>query len=232
MNLLLLDIDGTLLRAPGAGSSAIETAIASVTGQPISSEGVSFSGRTDPNILRDVVRENGLVPDPDLMDEITARYTEVAQTAFSEEHVERLPGTEKLLSLLTERDDVYLALVTGNVEAVAYQKLRAVGFARHFTVGAFGSDHAARAKLPRLALRRATKRTGHAFSMTDTLVIGDTDRDIQCAREAGAHSGVVATGHSSSADLAPLNPDLLLDTFEPPELTIQRILDIFAERTE
>jgi phosphoglycolate phosphatase-like HAD superfamily hydrolase len=65
--------------------------------------------------------------------------------------------------------------------------------------------------------------------MADTLVIGDTTRDIECARTAGAHSGVVATGHPSSSDLAALKPDLLLDSFEPPELTIQRILDIFAD---
>ena len=228
MHLLLLDIDGTLLRAHGAGSSAIETAISSVTGQPISTDGISFSGRTDPNILRDVVRENGLVPNPNLMDEITATYTEAARSAIVEKDVERLPGTAEFLSLLAERDDIYLALVTGNVEPVAYQKLKAVGFAHYFSVGAFGSDHAARSKLPGLAMHRATKHTGHAFSMANTLVIGDTTRDIECARDAGAHSGVVATGHPSSSDLAARNPDLLLDTFEPPELTIERILDIFA----
>lgn len=229
MHLLLLDIDGTLLRVHGAGTSAIETAIASVIGQPISTDGISFSGRTDPNILRDVVRENGHIPEPDLMDDITAAYTKAARNAIVEENVERLPATAELLSLLAKRDDMYLALVTGNVEPVAYQKLRAVGFAHHFSVGAFGSDHADRSRLPGLAVRRATKDTGHAFSMADTLVIGDTTRDIECAREAGAHSGGVATGHPSSSDLAALNPDLLLDTFEPPELTIQRILDIFAD---
>jgi len=228
MHLLLLDIDGTLLRVHGAGASAIEKAIASVTGQPISTDGISFSGRTDPNILRDVVRENGLVPRPALMEEITATYTEAARNTIVEADVERLPGTDELLSLLSKRDDIYLALVTGNVEPVAYQKLRAVGFAHHFSVGAFGSDHATRSKLPGLAMRRATENTGHAFSMANTMVIGDTTKDIECAREAGAHSGVVATGHPSSSDLAALNPDLLLDTFEPPELTIERILSIFC----
>ena len=229
MHLLLLDIDGTLVRVHGAGSAAIETAVAAVTGQPVSTDGVSFSGRTDPNIFRDVIRANDLVPEPDLIDEITTKYTEAAQNGILEENVERLPGTARFLSLLAERDDVFLALVTGNVEPVAYQKLRAAGFAHHFAVGAFGSDHATRSKLPRLAMRRATEHTGYAFSMKETLVIGDTRRDIECAREAGARSAVVATGHPSSSDLSALNPDLLLDTFEPPELTIQRILGIFAE---
>jgi phosphoglycolate phosphatase-like HAD superfamily hydrolase len=229
MRLLLLDIDGTLVRVHGAGTAAIETAVAAATGRPASTDGVSFSGRTDPNILRDVIRANDLVPEPDLVEEVTARYTEAAQEAILEENVERLPGTARFLSLLAERDDVYLALVTGNVEPVAYQKLRAAGFDQHFSVGAFGSDHATRSKLPRLAMRRATEHTGYAFSMEDTIVIGDTGRDVECAREAGALAAAVATGHPSSSDLAAFNPDLLLDSFEPPELTIQRILGIFAE---
>lgn len=229
MRLLLFDIDGTLLRVNGAGAVAIRRAVASITGRAATTDGVSFSGRTDPGIFRDVLRANGLDVRDDLRDAVIAAYVEEAQRTIHEGTVDRLPGSAALLSLLAAREDVFLGLVTGNVRPVALHKLETVGLAKYFTVGAFGSDHATRSKLPGLAARRARDQYGHSFSMADTLVVGDTRHDVHCARDAGAYAAAVSTGRPAHRELSALAPDLLFDTFDPPEPVVEEMLAVFAD---
>jgi len=229
MRLLLFDIDGTLLTANGAGRTAVQSAVSSVTGQSVTTEGISFSGRTDPAIFRDVLDANGLSAENDLLEAVMAAYAEEAETVLDPANVDRLGGTDLLLSTLADHDEMHLGLVTGNVESVAYHKLRMAGLAHHFTVGAFGSDHSQRAKLPELAVRRATASVGHSFSMNNTLVVGDTRHDIECARETGARSMAVATGRFSRSELFSHAPDLLFDNLENYADVIDQIVEVLAD---
>jgi phosphoglycolate phosphatase len=89
---------------------------------------------------------------------------------------------------------VRLALVTGNYEAIARLKLRRAGIGRYFASrqGGFGSDHEQRAELPRIARRRAGGDT--PWPRERTVVIGDTPRDIACARADGVRAVALATG--------------------------------------
>lgn len=224
MRLLLFDIDGTLLRVNGEGETAIQRAVATVTGQSVSTEHVSFSGRTDPAILRDVLSTNGLPVRKDLLTEVTRAYIDAARENIHASIVDRLPGTAALLSLLADREEVFLGLVTGNVEPIAFHKLQTVGLADHFPVGAFGSDHEARSQLPPLAVERATSSARHPFSIENSVVIGDTLNDINCAREAGARSVAVSTGRPSHSELAEHAPDLLLRSLAPPTTTVRQLL--------
>jgi phosphoglycolate phosphatase-like HAD superfamily hydrolase len=226
MRLLLFDIDGTLLRVTSGAQTAVRRAVASVTGQSASTEGVSFAGRTDPAIFRDVLRLNGLPTDDGLLAEVIRAYVQAARDTIQSANVAPLPGADRLLHLLAQRDDVYLGLVTGNVEPVAVHKLRAAGLADVFSVGGFGSDHERRDKLPALARRRAADRAGQEFSRAETIVIGDTPHDVECARQAGVHSVAVSTGRPPHAELAECNPALLVDSLDDPEAFMQRMLDI------
>ncbi len=80
-----------------------------------------------------------------------------------------------------------LALVTGNYEPIARLKLRAAGIGGFFRrgQGGFGSDHEDRAMLPQIARRRAGDDDGNPWPRAQTAVIGDTPRDIACARADG-----------------------------------------------
>jgi phosphoglycolate phosphatase-like HAD superfamily hydrolase len=115
-------------------------------------------------------------------------------------------------------------LVTGNVEPIAYEKLDAQGLADYFPVGAFGSDHAERNRLPALATRRARKHAGHAFRPDrHTVIVGDTPHDIECARAAGAQAVAVSTGRYSRDELSQHDPDMLFDTLPEPSTFLQQI---------
>jgi phosphoglycolate phosphatase-like HAD superfamily hydrolase len=72
--------------------------------------------------------------------------------------------------------------------------MRHYGMDHHFRFGAYGCDHADRNRLGPVALERASRHAGRSFSPGETLVIGDTPKDIACAAAMGARCLAVATG--------------------------------------
>ncbi len=213
MKLFLFDIDGTILHAHGSGRRGVELALERILGRPINTEKVRFSGKTDPQILQEVLLHSGFSPDeinlvlPQALD----AYLETMPAMLSSSKFTVMPGILALLQHLHQHPLVHLGLITGNLEPLAYLKLRAVGLDHFFRFGAFGSDSAIRDDLPAIAVQRAHNHTGHAFTGKDVVIIGDTEHDICCGRGIGATSIGVCTGSYSRDDLAPLNPDVLLD---------------------
>ncbi|WP_103027321.1 HAD hydrolase-like protein [Salinibacter altiplanensis] len=225
MRLLLFDIDGTLVRVNGRGREAVNAALSSLMSQPISVDGVTFSGRTDPAIVEAVLTHNDLPATDAMIEDVISTYVETMRDVLTPADVEVLPGVSDLLTELHAHPDVQLGLVTGNVEPIAYEKLSAHGLDTYFPVGAFGSDHAERNRLPELATRRAAYHTGHAFHPHEhTVIVGDTAHDIECARAVGAQAVAVCTGRYGRADLSQHDPDLLFDSLPGPSAFLQQTL--------
>lgn len=224
MTLLLFDIDGTLVRVNGTGRMAVTKALSSITNCPISTDEVAFSGRTDPAIFEAVLEENGVSRTEATIDEAIEAYVEAMQSALTQADVEVLPRVQTLLSELKDHPDVHLGLVTGNVEPVAYEKLSVHDLDGYFPVGAFGSDHADRNRLPELAIRRVAQHTGHSFQPAEhVIVVGDTVHDIECARAAGARAVAVCTGRYEQNELSRHDPDLLLDSLPDCSTFLRKI---------
>ena len=209
--LLLFDIDGTLLGgATEAHAAALTEALREVHGlaalAPARRVGIDPAGRTDPEIARLLLLAHGVAAD-----RIDARADEVRRVC-GERYARRcppdlrhtvLPGVPEALAALAGRAGTHLALLTGNYEAVARVKLRAAGIGHWFEAGqgAFGSDGEDRAELPEIARRRAGGPAG-PHPRERTVVIGDTPRDIACARADGVRCIAVATGRFSAEELA------------------------------
>jgi phosphoglycolate phosphatase len=132
-------------------------------------------------------------------DEAAARWAEVQAAAL--EAYERLcpdlsdrvaPGIRELLDAVAARPGEFrLSLVTGNLEPIARVKLARAGIGHYFEPGqgGFGSDQLERDELPAIARARAGN-----WPRERTVVIGDTPRDIACARADGVRVAAVATG--------------------------------------
>jgi phosphoglycolate phosphatase-like HAD superfamily hydrolase len=190
--------------ATTAHAAALHQALRLVHGiDPSSERGlVDPGGRTDGEIARIILLGAGVSAD-----RIDARADRVreeccriyASGAGEDLSHTVLPGVRELLTELAGRNDVRLALVTGNFEAVARLKLRQARLSSFFTggPGAFGSDSEDRAALPALARRRAGAG-GVPWPRSDTIVIGDTVRDIACARADGLRCIAVATGPAAA----------------------------------
>jgi phosphoglycolate phosphatase-like HAD superfamily hydrolase len=225
MTLFLFDIDGTLIRVNGRGREAVNDALSSLTDQPISLDGVPFSGRTDPDIVEAVLAHNGLPTTASMVEDVISTYVETMRGLLRPVDVEVLPGVADLLAELHGRPEVQLGLVTGNVEPIAYEKLAVHGLDEYFPVGAFGSDHAERNRLPELATQRAADHTGHPFRAADhAVVIGDTAHDVECARAVGARAVAVCTGRYGREELSKHDPDLLLDSLQDPSAFLRSTL--------
>jgi phosphoglycolate phosphatase len=225
VKVLLFDIDGTLLLTHGVGRRAVELALTEVTGKPIDSTPISFSGKTDPQILIEVFEANGIAGHTlnGMLDEALDRYSHHMRKRVKPEGVEVLPGIPTLLERLVERDDVSLGLLTGNLEPMAYLKLDAVGLGDHFSFGAFGSDHPDRYQLPPIALERAKKHLGREFAGSDLVIIGDTEHDIGCGRGVGAFSVAVCTGRFDRACLMAHGADVLFDDLSDADSFIHAV---------
>jgi phosphoglycolate phosphatase len=198
--LLLFDIDGTLLLgATDAHRDALQDALRAVHGiDGTRARVVAPAGRTDGDIARAILLGAGISPErideraDDVKDECCRNYALLSTADLS--HTV-LPGVRELLEGLSGHDGATLALLTGNYEPVARLKLKHAGIGHYFPggQGAFGSDSEDRAALPAIARRRAGER-GRPHPRADTIVIGDTPRDIACARADGVRCVAVATG--------------------------------------
>lgn len=202
---VLFDIDGTILWTDGAGRRAVHRALEEVFGAAVP-EGHEFDGKTDPQIVRELMQRAGLDSQQihERLPHALARYVELLGTELGDaDHSDKLyPGISPLLDALEARDDVLLGLLTGNVRDGAMTKLTAVGIApERFKIGAFGSDHAERPELPAIARSRAEAVLGRSVPGRDVVVIGDTPADMGCGRGIGARAIGVATGRYSADDL-------------------------------
>jgi phosphoglycolate phosphatase-like HAD superfamily hydrolase len=215
VRIALFDIDGTLLSMGGAARDAFTRALSEAAGRPIVPDKTSFVGKTDPQIARELLTRHGVGGAelaPAILETIRL-YLGYFETALQSARGARLlPGVPSLLAALARRDDVRVALLTGNVERGARLKLDYFDLTAHFDfrISAFGSDHADRYRLPAKALERARALFGPEVSGDQLVIIGDSEHDVLCGREVGARSVAVSTGWTDPDILRALGPDALL----------------------
>ncbi|MFD2257772.1 HAD family hydrolase [Luteolibacter algae] len=212
--LLLFDIDGTLVDTGGKGMAALRKTAIEVFG----SDGppLDLAGSTDLGIL-----ENLYVHfEVDATEEQTHKFFE-AYHRHLEASLEGNPadgrvleGVIELLELLAQKEHAQLALLTGNTELGAAIKLKHYGLDQHFSFGAYGSDRADRNLLGAIALERALAFTGRIYDPRQTLIIGDTPKDIACAHAIGARCLAVATGQFSAQQLEQAGADWVLGSLK------------------
>jgi phosphoglycolate phosphatase len=202
--LLLFDIDGTLLlKATAAHAQAVHEAIREVYGVPDpAATKVEAAGRTDVEIARNICLLSGVTAehfDRGREDFRIACVAAFARLAPDDLSAYVAPGMTEVLQALKARDDARLGLLTGNLEPIAHLKLVRAHLVHFFEpwLGGFGSDHEDRTELPAIARRRAG-----GYPREDTVVIGDTPRDIACARADGVRCVAVATGSFGVHELA------------------------------
>jgi phosphoglycolate phosphatase len=210
--LILFDIDGTLVWG-GPARYAFEDALVAVFGTAGRIDSHEFSGKTDPQIAREVLRDAGISNQriDDGMEDLFRVYLRELERRLPETPVVRLPGVAELLGELEREVDGALGLVTGNIDGGARLKLRSAGIDGAFAVGGYGSDHEERDNLPGIAIRRAEKRWGVRFDPASVVVIGDTPLDVACGRRHGTRTVAVATGRFGRAELERTGADAVLD---------------------
>ena len=227
MRLLLFDIDGTLVLTGGAGSRAMTRAFAVTHGLEDALKTVDLAGRTDRIIMRDALSKAGRENDDVDLDEFRAAYCAALREEIVKPGTGRrgvLPGVKPLLDKLAARDDVRLALLTGNFRASAEIKLSAFGVWDYFSWGAFADDAIERDDLIRIAHGRHETEHGKPIDPERVVVIGDTPHDIRCARAGGAKAIAVATGNYTREVLEQHKPDALFSDLSDTDAVLGALL--------
>ena len=210
MKLVLFDIDGTLMDSGGAGRRALEYSFEELFGVPDAFRKISMSGKTDPQIFAEALAQFGIAMDghgPLFM----KTYIKHLEREIDNPGKELKPGVSEALRELSGMGNVSLGLLTGNYEQGARIKLGALGVWEYFGFGAYGSDDADRDKLLPYALKRFEALKGFKSSYNDCVVVGDTPRDVSCAKPYGAATVAVATGKYSIHELSSSGADHVLE---------------------
>jgi phosphoglycolate phosphatase-like HAD superfamily hydrolase len=206
--LWLYDIDGTILSTEGAGRASMSQAFELCFGVEQAFSGLSFAGATDLGITGQAFEAAGLPQDSE---RLRVAYLPLLSGRLAKKPPRLCPGIHPLLPRTAAVG--HNALLTGNWRTGARIKLEALDLAGPFEhqgrlLGAFGDDAADRNHLVPIAQAQA-RAAGLAFDLT--VVIGDTPRDVACARAGQALAVAVCTGWSNREELEASGPDLLVE---------------------
>jgi phosphoglycolate phosphatase len=214
--LILWDIDGTLVSSGPAGRIALETG-ARTAARLNAIPSVTMGGKTDPQIITEMLTLAGLAPRsisglmPSALTEVERALADRSGQLQQEGFVH--PGVRELLVRLGDTNGVRQTLVTGNVAANASLKVSAFGLegAFDFAVGAYGTDHAERDCLVPISLSRVRELRGETYLPEHVWVIGDTRHDLSCASVAGVRCLIVGTGRDGFESVRDLDADAVVE---------------------
>lgn len=218
VRVLLFDIDGTLVRAGGAGRKALNRAAYALYGKRNVCQELSLAGHTDLWNFRAACVNAGRKPTADEVERLHQEYLRrlplYVKKALKERTYVTPPGIKGLLKRLSREPRVLLGLGTGNMERGARIKLEPSGFNAYFLFGGYGSDAFHRPTLLKKAVRRARRFAGGSIAPGDVYVIGDTPLDVAAGKKAGYRTVGVGTGFAKWEDLVASRPDFLAKDFK------------------
>jgi phosphoglycolate phosphatase-like HAD superfamily hydrolase len=147
-----------------------------------------------------------------------------------------MPGAKDALEAVSWLDGVIQSVLTGTIKNNAVHKLKAFGLdaSVDFEIGGYGEEVYPKATLLQVAQGRAKDKYGAVFTSGNTVLIGDSARDVQAARIGGAKMIAVASGRSTAAELQEAGADIVLpDLSNASEVVaaVARLTTTPADRT-
>jgi phosphoglycolate phosphatase-like HAD superfamily hydrolase len=208
--LILFDIDGTLIDSGGAGVRSLDLAFEKVFSVLDAFQGISMAGKTDTQIIKEGLMKHGISTNRNL-DILIKAYLWHLEIEIENNGKRIKPGVRDVLSRLSVYGGLGLGLLTGNIEKGARIKLEPFGLNGYFPSGAFGSDDEDRNRLLPIAVKRFEEMFDKYIDIEESIVIGDTPRDVECAHICGARCVAVATGPYSKDELIAAGADYVFE---------------------
>ncbi len=213
--LLLFDIDGTLLESGEAGTRALNRAFEELFSVRDAFKQIKMAGKTDLQIIKEALKLHGINSSDGALSALLQRYVIILRREINNPRKRLKPGVKDFLELISSMN-LLKGLLTGNLREGAEIKLGAFKLNRYFIDGAFGSDHEDRNQLLPIAIERFRDR-GYPVLPEHCFVIGDTPRDVECAKIHGARCIAVCTGPYSFKELAQTDADLVVESLREVE---------------
>ena len=234
LRILLWDIDGTLIRSLRIGAYKDYTVpvLEEIFGTSGQLTTMRVSGMTDLQIIAEALRDEGYTHHDirERIHELSQRLTEEARrvTGNGKPFFEVLPGVRETLEVLDRHPRYRSALLTGNIEPMAYLKMELVGLEQFFSLpGAFGDESHERKDLPALAAERISQYLRMELAPEQFIVIGDTPNDIGCAKHFRARAVALGTGRFySTEELLACEPDAFIPDLSNSDLVLETLAQL------
>jgi phosphoglycolate phosphatase-like HAD superfamily hydrolase len=227
--LVLWDVDHTLITAWDFHKKLYRDAFTAMTGNP-PLRVVDMSGRPDRASTADMLEVNGLEATDDHMERFSTYLIQAMDQ--NRDHLRQAGrqarGAAQVLRVLAARPRIVQSVVTGNVRYLAEAKLSTLELGDYldFSIGGYGWDASERWQLVKVAKDRAKAKYAVEFSEANTVVLGDTPKDVDAALRGGAAIIAVATGLTDAAGLAAAGAHRVLPNLEDVDLVVQAIEEL------
>jgi phosphoglycolate phosphatase len=181
------------------------------------------NGMTDSQIIFEILKINNLSAmftkkRVDTAIKIMGNY--YVENAYKEK-ITLMPGEMNLLDTL-KREGYLVGVLSGNIEMVGRQKLADALISEYFSFAAFGDMSTSRSELVDFAEKDMQKQ-GFEAQKNQFIIIGDSIRDIECARDSKLPSIGIATGAYSKRELQLAGSSLAVDSLEEINSVMQFI---------
>lgn len=217
LKVVLFDIDGTLISKQSTEATERERfrrGVADEVGRSLPTEPWLYDGMVDPEICRRLLLKAGLSAEsiPKLLQRVILRV----ETVYLK--MEKKPvlnhSVDELLGILSASSDHMLGVLTGNLRAVAEEKLRLTGIRGYFGDVFCSNGYLSRDDLVRDAVRDCVGRHG-LREKNSVVIVGDTPRDMEAARKNEAKAIGVATGFYTMGELQRAGAAVVFRSLEP-----------------
>ena len=170
VQLVLFDIDGTLVHTGGAGIKAFAKTFATEFNAHNGVEKISFAGRTDVNLVREFFGIHRIEATPKNFRRFFECYVFWLDQMVAQSNSGVCQGVLKFLDDLSALSNPpRLGLLTGNIHLGAEIKLRRYDLWDVFEIGSFADDHEDRNQIATVALeppagpKVARRRSGRGW---------------------------------------------------------------------
>lgn len=156
-NLVMFDIDGTLVESYDFDTQCFKQAAQEVLGVSIDTEWHTYPHVTDSGITRELLKRHNVASDKHetVVAALKSRFLNLTETYIAEHGVRPIPGAAAFLTHLQKTKGVTLALATGGWAETARMKLNAAGLPTSRIPLASASDHHDRVEIMKIAERKA-----------------------------------------------------------------------------
>jgi phosphoglycolate phosphatase len=213
----LIDIDGTLLSTQmteeGEKRRYVD-AIRDVVGKEPYVVPSRFAGMVDPQICKILLEELGLSDKMigDFLPKVLTRMIEV-YSKMRKKLVLNV-GVSELLPILAASPKHVTGVLTGNLRAIAEEKLKRSGIREYFSELFCADDYYNRTSLVENAVKTCVKEHGLG-ARSDVIIVGDTPRDIEAANLSRTTSVGIASGVYSVTSLKEAGATHVYPTMKP-----------------
>lgn len=224
--LVLWDIDHTLIENHGVNKEVYARAFELLTGRRAEHRAMT-EGRTEPEIMRNMLLAHGIEPTPALVVQMpeALESATLSKSAELRKRGHELPGARAALTAFQSSPGIVQSVLSGNILPNAVIKLSAFGLDGFidFAVGGYGSDDEVRANLVGVAQERATIKYAVRFDKENTVLIGDTIRDVRAGRNGGAHVIAVASGTDTMEALRAEGANIVLLNLQNTQAVVEAV---------